>query len=128
MTVTHAQHVADGTGLTVTLLEDPAGLRLRGEADMLSAGALRDAIEALPADVREVHLELAQLTFIDVGSTRELLALARRPPRPCLTLHQPPPSLTRLIGLLWPGCHQVPAPSGSKTGNRPTVRIQAAGH
>jgi anti-anti-sigma regulatory factor len=126
VTVTCLRQFADGTRLTATLLEDQAGLRLRGEADMLSTGALREAIAALPADAREVHLDLAELTFIDVSSTRELLALARRPPRPCLILHQPPPSLTRLIRLLWPDCHQLIEPAGSTTGNRPTVSIQAA--
>ena len=120
-----ARHFADATGLTVTLLEDRPGLRLRGEADILNAGALRQAITALPAGLREVHLELAELAFIDVAGTRQLVALARRPPQPFLILHQPPPSLTHILRLLWPDCRQFPAPAGSTPRNRPAVTIQA---
>ena len=121
-----ARHFADGTGLTATLLEGRPGLRLHGEADMLSADALRQAIIALPAGLREVHLELAGLAFIDVAGTRELVALARRPPRPRLILHQPPPSLTTILRLLWPDCQQLPAPAGRPAPDRPPVTIQAA--
>lgn len=115
----------DDAGLTVTLLERQAGLCLRGEADMLGVDALREAIAALPADVGEVHLELAELSSIDVCSTRELIAMARRPARPRLILHQPPRSLTLLISLLGPDCRQIPAPSGSRTGDSATASIQA---
>jgi anti-anti-sigma regulatory factor len=125
-TATDARRLADGTGLTVTLLEDRPGLRLRGEADLLSADALREAVAALAAGPREVHFELAGLAFIDVAGTRELLALARRPPRPRLVLHQPPPSLIRLIRLLGPDCRQLSVPAGSRRRNRPVVIIEAA--
>lgn len=107
MTATHVWHSADHTGLTVTLLDNQATLCLRGEADTLSVDALRAAIAALPTDAREVHFELAELSFIDVCSTRELIALAQRPARPRLILHQPPYSLTRLIRLIWPDSNQT---------------------
>jgi hypothetical protein len=124
MTLRCGRGQADDTGLTVTVLESRAGLCLRGEADVLGAYALRAAIAALPADAGEVHLELAGLRFIDVCSTRELIALARRPARPRLILHQPPHTLTLLISLLWPDCRQIPAPSNSRTGDSATVSIQ----
>jgi hypothetical protein len=116
----------DGTGLTVTLLARQAGLCLRGEADLLSLDTLREAIAALPADAGEVHLELAELSFIDVCSARELIALAHRPARPRLIFHQPPYSLTLLISLLGPDCRQIPAPAGRRTGDSATASIQAA--
>lgn len=50
---------------------------------------LREAIAALPAGASEVHPELPELSFIDVRSTRELIALARPAP-PRLILHQRP--------------------------------------
>ncbi len=125
MTTTRRSTCADDTALTVTRLENQAGLRLRGEADTLGAETLRAAIAVLAAGVREVHLDLAALSFIDVCCTRELLILARRPERPRLILHQPPPSLIRLIGLLGPDCSPVPAPPGTRTGDGPTVSIQA---
>jgi hypothetical protein len=102
----------DGTGLTVTLLARQAGLCLRGAADLLSLDTLREAIAALPADAGEVHLELAELSFIDVCSARELIAVARRPARPHLIFHQPaqpdPPDQPARAGLppdpgaIWP--------------------------
>jgi hypothetical protein len=125
MTLRCGRDPVDDTGLTVIVLECQAGLRLRGEADVLGADALREAIAALPADAGEVHLELAGLRFIDVCSTRELIALARRPARPRLILHQPPHTLTLLISLLWPDCRQIPAPSDSRTGDSAMVSIQA---
>jgi len=125
MTSTRRSTCADDTVLTVTRLETQTGLCLRGEADMLGAETLRAAIAALAAGVREVHLDLAALGFIDVCCTRELLILARRPVRPRLILHQPPPSLIRLIGLLGSDCRPVPAPPGNRGGDGPTFSIQA---
>ncbi len=125
MTVTSAWSLADSAGLTVTLLENQAGLRLRGEADMRNADALREAIASLPADMAEIHLELAELSFIDVCVTRELITLARRRARPHLILHHPPRVLTRLIRLLWPDC-LIPPPPGGQAGDGGTISIQAA--
>lgn len=124
VTLTRVWRSADGAGLTVTLLDSPAGLRLHGEADILSVGALREAIEALPAGAREIRLELAGLCFTDVCSARELAALARRPARPRLILHEPPRSLIRLLRLLWPDCDQASA--GTRTGNGVTASTGAA--
>lgn len=114
----------DDARLTVSLLERRTGLCLRGKADVLGVDALREAIAALPPDAGEVHLELAELSFIDACSTRELIALVRRPARPRLILHRPPHSLTLLISLLWPDCRQIPVSSGSRTGDSDTVSIQ----
>jgi hypothetical protein len=118
-------HSASSTGLKVTLLKNRVGLCLRGEADMQNVDELREAIAALPADVAEVHLELAELSFIDVCSTRELITLAHRPARPLLILHQPPRGLTRLIRLLWPDYCRVLESSGGYTERRTTMSIQA---
>jgi hypothetical protein len=125
MTVTRLWHSAGSTELTVTLLENRVGLCLRGEADMQNVDDLREAIAALPGDVAEVHLELAELSFIDVRSTRELITLACRPARPVLILHQPPRGLTRLICLLWPDCCRISASFGGRTECRATISIQA---
>ena len=117
---------ADDTGLIVIPLDRPAGLRLCGQVDMLSTEALRAAIAALPADTREVHFELAELSFADVGGTRELLALARRPAQPHLILHRPPRSLVVLIHLLWPDCTQAPLPSDHREDRAAMVSILSA--
>jgi hypothetical protein len=88
--------------LRIDFLEDVAGLRLTGEADLCGVESLRAALAALPPEATIIHLELAGLRFIDVGSTRELVELARKAPRPRFVLHSPPPMLTRMIDLLWP--------------------------
>ena len=96
----------DGGVLAITTLAGPAGLRLTGEVDANSHDQLRRALAALPADANPaIHLELAELRFIDVAGTRELIALTQSHPGLCLILHHPPQSLQRLIGLLWPGAN-----------------------
>jgi hypothetical protein len=88
--------------LTVSPLAGRAGLRLDGEADMTSQDELQKALAALPPGVAEIHFELARLKFIDVAAARTLIARTLHPPHPRLILHYPPPSLQRLIHLLWP--------------------------
>jgi hypothetical protein len=94
---------ADGAWFTASLLEGRAGLRLAGDADVLSVRVLREAVAALPADLREVHLQLSGLDAIDVSAVRELIAIAGQPSRPRVILHHPPPVLLRLIRLVWTG-------------------------
>jgi hypothetical protein len=88
--------------LTMSPLTGRAGLRLDGEADLTSQDELQKALAALPPGAAEIHFELARLKFIDVASSRALIARALQPPHPRLILHHPPPSLQRLIHLLWP--------------------------
>jgi hypothetical protein len=94
---------ADGAWFTASLLEGRAGLRLAGDADVLSVRVLRAAIAALPAGLPEVHLQLSGLDAIDISAVRELIGIARRPSRPRVILHHPPPVLLRLIRLVWTG-------------------------
>jgi hypothetical protein len=93
----------DGAWFTASLLEGRVGVRLAGDADVLSVRALREAIAALPAGLREVHLQLSGLDAIDVSAVRELIAIAGQPSRPRVILHHPPPVLLRLIRLVWTG-------------------------
>ena len=88
--------------LTISPLTGRAGLRLDGEADLTSHHELQKALAALPPGTAEIHFELARLKFIDVAATRALIARTLQPPHPRLILHHPPPSLQRLIHLLWP--------------------------
>jgi hypothetical protein len=83
----------------ITPLADTQGLRLAGEFDMTARTSLQAALSGL-TDVPEVHLELAELQFVDAGCVTELMRLARPPRR--LTLHDPPPLLLRLVDLLAP--------------------------
>lgn len=89
-----------GDGLTIEVLPGDAGLRLAGDADMASIGRLRAALARLPAG-QPVQLELAGLRFADVAGTREMMAVTLAQPPRRLVLRDPPPSLRRIIGLLW---------------------------
>jgi hypothetical protein len=88
--------------LTISPLTGRAGLRLDGEADLTSRHELQQALAGLPPGAAEIHFELARLKFIDVAATWMLITRALQPPHPRLILHHPPPSLQRLIPLLWP--------------------------
>jgi hypothetical protein len=88
--------------LTMSPLTGRAGLRLDGEADLTIQDELQKALAALPPGAAEIHFELAGLNFIDVAAARALIARTLQPPHPRLILHYPPPSLQRLIHLLWP--------------------------
>jgi ABC-type transporter Mla MlaB component len=128
--------VAMPAWLTVTPLEGRTGLRLAGEADLCTVPALRRAVAELPADAREIHLQLAGLEFIDVATARFLVTLTERPGRPAVILHYPPPCLIRVIRLAFPGTlarfrvHDVGSPlpaSWRPALSRPSSRPEAAG-
>jgi hypothetical protein len=89
-------------GFAVSQLSARTGLRLSGRADVDTVDLLKHMIAALPADVGEIHLQLASLEFIDEAAARELVMLTDRPTRPRLVLHYPPDVMLRLLRLHWP--------------------------
>ena len=66
--------------LTTSPLTGCAGLRLDGDADVISHHELQTALAALPPGAAEIHFELAGLKFIDVASARALIACTLQPP------------------------------------------------
>jgi hypothetical protein len=114
--------------LTISPLTGRAGLRLDGEADLTSHHELQQALAALPPGAAEIHFELARLKFIDVAATRALITHTLQPPHPRLILHHPPPSLQRLIHLLWPDTNaQFHLSPDSRFEDEPAGRGTAAG-
>jgi ABC-type transporter Mla MlaB component len=94
--------------LTLTPLDDPPGLRLAGEVDVSSWSALEGALRSLPAGAGDLHLELAQLSFIDAhGATTLVRAAERLGTGRSLVLHNPPSVLRRLLELLWPDVETI---------------------
>jgi len=119
--------------LAVRPLAGRTGLRFEGEADFTVQAQIREALTTL-TPAATIHLDLAGLDFIDVACTRELIALTWQPPRPRLILHDPPPTLLRIIGLLWPEANAETGPSpgttadhDSETPGRRQKPSQAAG-
>lgn len=89
--------------LIIRPLPGRAGLMLAGDADCTVQQTLHAALAAMPADgAGEIHLDLTRLRFIDLTCTRELLAIAERHRSARLIVHNPPPSLERIIALLRP--------------------------
>jgi anti-anti-sigma regulatory factor len=85
-----------------TLGED--ALSLVGEVDAFTRSTFAAAIDELVARGGDLHLHLADLSFIDVGGATVLATRALSlPPGRKLVLHDPPPELRRLIDLMWAG-------------------------
>lgn len=112
--------------LTVYPLAGRAGLRFEGEADLTVQPQIREALTALPPAAK-IHLDLAGLDFIDTGCAREIIALTWQPPYPRLILHDPPPCLLRIIGLLWPEANVEFDPSPGKTADHGSGGATAIG-
>lgn len=75
---------------------------LEGEIDLTSHDALEIGLSALPAQT-DLHLDLSDLGFIDLGGAQALAGLGRQlAPTRRLVLHEPPAVLERVLGLAWP--------------------------
>lgn len=84
--------------------EQQVWLRLSGEADVSAGDALEQALVLAGASgTGDVHVDLADMRFIDVRAARQFTQAARglRSDRR-LVLHNAPPVVRRLIGLCWP--------------------------
>jgi len=69
---------------------------------MTTYDTLEQALNTVKINGEDVHLELAELTFIDLGGVTLLVNLAAQlGPHRRLILHRPPLPLRRVLGLLW---------------------------
>ena len=91
-----------GGQLKIVPLVGRAGLRLAGEVDLATRALFVRELDAQLDGTDDVHLELSDLSFIDVGGGTALAtrALALRNGRR-LVLHHPPPMLRRILDVLW---------------------------
>jgi anti-anti-sigma factor len=101
--------------LEIVALNSQAGIRAQGQVDM----AVRDQWESALArltdeDAHKVHLDLTELTFIDVRGTMALVETARALDRGRqLVLQHPPEILIRILNTMW-------------SGGLPTITIEAS--
>ena len=94
---------SDRSSLVIIPLRSRTGALLAGAADCTVRDILRAALTALAAGgARDVHLDLAELSFMDVCCTRELIAFTRRHPAVRLVVHHPPASLRRIAAIVGP--------------------------
>lgn len=106
MATTHAAQA--GQALTITPMIDGPGLRLVGEVDLATAPVLAGALDELVRGDGDVHLDLAQLRFVDVsGASVVVAAAAELGAGRKLVLHRPPVALSQILARFWPGADRI---------------------
>ena len=106
MAMTHATQA--GKALTITPATDGLGLRLIGEVDLATAPVLAEALDELVRGAGDVHLDLAELQFVDVsGASVVVAAAAALGAGRTLVLHRPPEVLNQILDRFWPGADRI---------------------
>jgi anti-anti-sigma factor len=101
-----ADELGDGL-VRITRTFRPSGLCVEGELDQANIAALAAALTTAVETSEDVHLDLAELEFIDVGGLRLLADTARRlPAGRYLVLDGVAPYLRRILALV--GWDQTP--------------------
>ena len=85
-------------------LPDLTGYAAIGEIDASNRPVLASALAELVRGEGDVHLDLGQVKFVDVGTASLLVSTARRlTDGRQLLLHHPPYELSNMFTTLWPG-------------------------
>lgn len=96
--------------LAVTPLAGVVGFAVRGEIDQSNRSILAGALRGAVAQGGDVHLDMAEVNFVDVGTVALLVEVAERlRPRGELLVHHPPYELSYLLSTLWPGTASIEA-------------------
>jgi anti-anti-sigma regulatory factor len=87
--------------LTITRTFTPRGLRLKGELDGARHTVFAEALHAVTAHGGDIHLNVRDLRFIDLGALSMMAGAAMRmAARGCLILDDPSPDLTEVVQLV----------------------------
>jgi anti-sigma B factor antagonist/stage II sporulation protein AA (anti-sigma F factor antagonist) len=82
-------------------LVDGKGLRLAGELDLATAPRLTEALFDFASSEADVHLDLAELSFLDSSGLRAILLLARsRADDRSVVLIKPSPAIMRTFEIV----------------------------
>ncbi|WP_165495154.1 STAS domain-containing protein, partial [Actinomadura roseirufa] len=94
-----------GPLLLVGPMDDPAGVRLSGEADRSNLDRLAAALRDAPRDGRDLHLNMRGLRHLDVEAARLLARTAgAMPAGGRLVLHSPGPVVRAILrAFAWDG-------------------------
>ncbi|MBB2914677.1 hypothetical protein FHS43_005989 [Streptosporangium becharense] len=88
-------------GLWIVPLVTPAGLKVSGEIDRTTRGMWERALDGLVTGGGDLHLDLSELTFIDVRGTWLLTRAAQNlPPGDRVFLHRSPYCLRSVLTLI----------------------------
>ncbi|MCW2860374.1 MAG: anti-sigma-factor antagonist [Actinoallomurus sp.] len=87
--------------LTITRTYTPRGLRLKGELDGARHTVFAEALHAVTVHGGDVHLNVRDLRFIDLGALSMMAGAAMQmAARGCLILDDPSPDLTEVVQLV----------------------------
>ncbi|MFE9449554.1 STAS domain-containing protein [Streptomyces sp. NPDC006739] len=91
--------------LEVYPLPGRTGVRAAGEVSLATRGIWERVLERAVGEGEDVYcLELSAVTFVDVAGAGALVSAARRlDGGRRILLFRPPPTLPRILDLLWPG-------------------------
>ncbi|ONI88259.1 hypothetical protein ALI144C_07385 [Actinosynnema sp. ALI-1.44] len=112
MGVLYDETVSD-LSLRVITVDDPAGLKVSGAVDLTTRGEWRQALRVMTDIDGDIHLDVAELDFIDCGGVSELVHASRSlPAGRHVVVHGQSPLFQRVLRLFWP--------------NVPTIKVVAA--
>jgi anti-anti-sigma factor len=94
-----AHLVYDDGVLRMTSIGTPPGLAIAGEIDEETYPALVSKLEEL-AGFPEIHLNLAAVTYCDLAGLRAIMRLASASRGRRLVLHEVPPRLLTVLGIV----------------------------
>jgi hypothetical protein len=102
--VSDTQSDSRSARLVLRPLADLTGYAAIGEIDASNRVVLASALSELMSGDGDVHLDLGQVRFVDVGTAQLLVSTARRlTDGRQLLLHHPPYELSFMFTTLWPG-------------------------
>ncbi|SPF06280.1 STAS domain-containing protein [Streptomyces sp. MA5143a] len=90
--------------LEIRSLSGRPGIRAAGEINVITRPSWEQALKKVASTHGDVsHVELSGLMSIDVGGAAVLALTAQRLTAGRIVVHRPPPELTRILDLFWPG-------------------------
>jgi ABC-type transporter Mla MlaB component len=96
--------------LVLTPLPGVAGFAVGGEIDESNRWILAGALNEAVSRGGDVHLDMSDVTFLDVATATLVVGAAERlRGRGELLIHHPPYELSFLLGTLWPGAASIEA-------------------
>jgi len=94
-----AHSVYDDGVLAMTPVRTPPGLTIAGEIDEDTYSALVSKLQEL-AGLPEIHVNLAGVTYCDLAGLRAIIRLASASRGRRLVLHDVPPSMLTVLGIV----------------------------
>jgi anti-anti-sigma regulatory factor len=104
-----AAPAAEVPQLQVRPLPGRTGVRAAGEVSLVTRGIWERALEqAVREDEDVYYLELSAVTFVDVAGVDALAGAAQRlGGGRRIVLDRPPPAVSRILELFWPGLRTI---------------------